>query len=98
MGDAQYPIVVAPGDRTAFHVPISGFGGWPWLHAAAPVNSKIAIALISFFIVPSLRTMLKNPVSLKRTVGNSATQILTYAHISAVWRTRFCARGDGDWR
>jgi hypothetical protein len=59
MGDAQYPTVVAPGDGTAFHVPISGFGGWP--HAAAPVNSKIAIALISFFTAPSLETMLKIP-------------------------------------
>jgi hypothetical protein len=34
--------------------------------------------------VASLRTMLKNPVSLKGTVGNSANQTLTYAHISAV--------------
>ena len=85
MGDAQYPTVVAPGDGTAFHVPISGLGGWP--HAAAPVNSTIAIALVSFFTVASPRTMLKNPVSLKGRVGNSANQILTYAHISAVWRT-----------
>src|ERR1039457_6624219 len=82
MGDGQYPTVVAPGDGTAFHVPISGFGGWP--HAAVTGNSTIAIALMSFFTVASLRTMLNNPVSLKGTAGNSANQTLSYAHIAPV--------------